>query len=204
MQRHKARVCADVWAVKRGNGFANERGALRVMSTRDNYLREPSMWSTQRWCLFAAITLLTAACGPQEGNSAPATAQTPPTAAAAASDTSAGAMPHGDHNPHHGGVVYMYDDMHYEVVFAADGHHRLYFSDATREDLPASVAASVSLTFDKPTGASETLKGEIDESGESWLLTGPPITGTVPGVRVTFDVKGHEYWIDVPFIAATQ
>ncbi|MFN7981474.1 MAG: hypothetical protein U0Q11_06420 [Vicinamibacterales bacterium] len=162
------------------------------------------MRSTRGWCLFAAVTLLTTACSSRESNAVATTAQTTPATAAAASDTTASSMPHGDHNPHHGGVVYMYDDMHYEVVFEADGHHRLYFSDAAREDLPASVAASVSLTFDKPTGASETLKGAIDESGESWLFTGPPISGPVPSVRVTFDVKGHEYWIDVPFIKATQ
>ena len=56
----------------------------------------------------------------------------------------ASGMEHGDHNPHHGGVVYMYDDMHYEVVLDPNGHHRVYFTDSARQDLPASVASTVS------------------------------------------------------------
>ncbi|MGC4082613.1 MAG: hypothetical protein QM736_11000 [Vicinamibacterales bacterium] len=140
------------------------------------------------------------------------------TAAAAASDAANGApstppadvtasqagMPHGDHNPHHGGVVYMYDDMHYEVVLLADGHHRVYFTDAVREDLPASVAASVTLTVERPHAEPEVLKGVIDDAGESWLLDGTPVADTSTNVRVAFVTKGSEYLIDVPFVASTQ
>ena len=113
-------------------------------------------------------------------------------------------MEHGDHNPHHGGVVYMYDDMHYEVVLAPDGHHRVYFTDAVREDLPASVASSVTLTVERPKGQPESLTGAIDESGESWLLTGQPVADKDTSVRVAFVAKGTPYWIDVPFIPPTQ
>ena len=35
----------------------------------------------------------------------------------------------------------MNGEMHYEVVFDRDGKHRVWFSDAVREDLPASVAS---------------------------------------------------------------
>ena len=113
-------------------------------------------------------------------------------------------MAHGDHNPHHGGVVYMYEELHYEVVLAPDGHHRVFFTDAAREDLPASVASSVTLTVERAKGAPETLAGVLDESGESWLLYGQPVTGTDASVRVAFVTNHTPYWIDVPFIPATE
>jgi len=73
-----------------------------------------------------------AACGGSPPREAAAAAKTPPPAA-----TQGGAMPHGDHNPHHGGIVMMKGDVHYEVVLDPDGRdHRVYFTDAVREDLP--------------------------------------------------------------------
>jgi hypothetical protein len=117
-------------------------------------------------------------------------------------DTSVGAMTHGDHNPHHGGIVYMYADLHYEVVLDPHGHHRVFFSDSAREDLPASVASNVTLTLEGPTRPKEKLIGTIDPQGESWLLEGQAVTGTDTEVRVAFVAKGDQYWIDVPFIAS--
>jgi hypothetical protein len=113
-------------------------------------------------------------------------------------------MAHGDHNPHHGGIVYMYDDMHYEVVLDPGGHHRVYFTDSTREDLPASVASTVTLTIEGPQHAAEKLTGTIDPQGESWELNGSPVTGSDTNVRVAFVAKGDQYWIDVPFIPSTR
>lgn len=160
------------------------------------------------WLLLAFAACAVCACSPRAPDAvaaaATSTAQTAaPAAPAATGDGSVSGMPHGDHNPHHGGVVYMYDDMHYEVVFAPDGRHRVYFSDAAREDLPASVASRVSLTVERPRAEPEALSGVIDESGESWLLTGRPVAGTDASVRVAFVSKGSEYWIDVPFIPAS-
>ena len=51
--------------------------------------------------------------------------------------------PHGDHTPHHGGMVLMNGDIHYEVVLGRDGRHRIWFSDAVRNDLPASIASNL-------------------------------------------------------------
>lgn len=113
-------------------------------------------------------------------------------------------MAHGDHNPHHGGVVYMYDDMHYEVVLDPAGHHRLYFSDSTRADLPASAASDVTLTLERAQKTPETIAGVIDEQGESWKLDGKPVPQTDASVRVSFVAHGAAYWIDVPFIPATR
>ncbi|MEQ1910439.1 MAG: hypothetical protein ABMA15_16580 [Vicinamibacterales bacterium] len=132
--------------------------------------------------------------------SAAAPLDTPPPSVA----QTAGSMEHGDHNPHHGGVVYMYDDMHYEVVLDPAGHHRIYFSDATRADLPASAASGVTLTLERSQGTTETLAGVIDDNGESWILDGTPVRQRETNVRVSFVAHGTPYWIDVPFIPSAQ
>jgi hypothetical protein len=150
-----------------------------------------------------AGALATAACNQAPERSVSAAAAPPSTGAAAAPGGIAAGMEHGDHNPHHGGVVYMYDDMHYEVVLDPGGHHRVYFSDSTREDLPASAAASVTLTVERPAGPPETVTGVIDQQGESWLLDGATVTEKDTNVRVAFVAHGTPYWIDVPFIAAS-
>jgi len=177
------------------------------MSSRAHRSPDTHMPSFRCSLLLACVALASGGCGQRATGAAAApvtTSQTAPAAASAPDAAAASGMAHGDHNAHHGGVVYMYDDMHYEVVLAADGRHRLYFSDAVREDLPASVAASVTLTVERPKTDAEALKGVIDENGESWVLTGRPIADSATSVRVAFVVKGSEYWIDVPFIQATQ
>jgi len=126
------------------------------------------------------------------------------TAAASAAPAASGGMAHGDHNPHHGGVVYMYDDMHYEVVLDPGGHHRVYFTDSAREDLPASVASSVTFTVERPKGPPETVNGTIDAHGESWTVDGQPVADKDTSVRVSFAARGSQYWIDVPFIPLAQ
>lgn len=150
------------------------------------------------WML-AAAALGASGCSDQQQQVAAATTA-PVTAAPAAADAPAPGMEHGDHNAHHGGVVYMYDDMHYEVVLDPGGHHRVYFTDAAREDLPASVASKVTLTVERPKADAETLSGTIDEHGESWVLDGRAVSEKETSVRVAFVTKGSEYWIDVPFI----
>jgi hypothetical protein len=141
----------------------------------------------------AVAALAVAACGESPGAPPPQTASAPP---AAATST----VPHGDHNPHHGGVVMMKGDLHYEVVFDPTGReHRVYFSDAAREDLPAALAAAVALTIHRPGEADEPIALKIDDSGESWMGSGKPIAS--PGTasaRVAFTVAGDAYWIDVP------
>ena len=87
------------------------------------------------------ILVFSAACG-----------GTPPARSPAGSAAPAaleGTATHGDHNPHHGGVVLMKgNDLHYEVVLDAPGRaHHIYFSDALREELPASIASDVVLTI---------------------------------------------------------
>jgi hypothetical protein len=130
----------------------------------------------------------------------------PPAANGAAAATSAdapleGTATHGDHNPHHGGVVFMKgNDLHYEVVLDATGRaHHVYFSDALREALPASVATDVVLTIKHP--AEERMAMQIDETGESWIGSGRPVeTPADAAARLAFAVDREPYFIDIPFL----
>ena len=144
-----------------------------------------------------AAALSLTACGrqPRETTAAPAQTAMPPQAAVAA-----GA--HGDHNPHHGGTVFMKgSDLHYEVVIDPAGQsHHLFFTDATREDLPASIASAVSLTVKRAGQADEPIAMRIDEAGESWVGSGTPVAPPAT-VRIAFTIRGELYWIDVPYDA---
>ena len=108
--------------------------------------------------------------------------------------------PHGDHTPHHNGLVMMNGDMHYEVVFDKTGRHRVWFSDAVREDLPASVASNVVMIVTRPMGAAETLALTIDDSGESWVAAGAPLDESGTIVRLTYRVRGEPFEIEIPFV----
>jgi hypothetical protein len=124
----------------------------------------------------------------------------PPPAAAATTPPAAG-VPHGDHNPHHGGIVMMKGDVHYELVMDPAGHsHRLYFTDAVREDLPASIASNVVLTIRRPHAAEEVVPMRIDDAGENWQASGKPVDDPkATMVHVAFTIGGEPYAIDLPF-----
>ena len=109
--------------------------------------------------------------------------------------------PHGDHSPHHGGLVLMNGDIHYEVVLGRDGRHRIWFSDAVRNDLPASIAQNVTLEIARPSAPVEVLKPSIDDSGESWVATSRPIEGDGVMVKIRYALQGEPLEIEVPFIA---
>ena len=109
--------------------------------------------------------------------------------------------PHGDHSPHHGGIVLMQGELHYEVVIDPAGKHAIWFSDAVREDLPASVASKVEMTVMRPNAAAERLALTIDESGESWITAGKPVAGNDVMVKVTFVARGEPFEIEVPYTA---
>ena len=139
-----------------------------------------------------AVSLMAIGCrhttteAPQASNATPVAANT---------------APHGDHNPHHGGIVFMKgDDLHYEVVFDPTGRsHQLFFTDALREDLPASVASDVTLTIHRPGEPDERIAMRIDEAGESWIGGGRSIGAPAStDARVAFTIRHAPYWIDVP------
>ena len=141
--------------------------------------------------LVVAALILSAACKAKPAE-APAPVQKPKDAQHAGITT-----PHGDHSPHHGGLVMMNGDFHYEVVFDQKGKHRIWFSDAVREDLPASMASNVVMTITPKMGAVETLKLKIDESGESWVADGNPLaSGDM--VKITYSLRGEPFEVEIP------
>ena len=112
--------------------------------------------------------------------------------------------PHGDHSPHHGGIVLMNGDVHYEVVLDPSGRHAVWFTDAVREDLPASVARGVRMQVARPEEPVESLSLEIDEAGESWIAVGKPISGPDVIVSLGFEMGGEPHQIDLPFVPVTK
>lgn len=151
-------------------------------------------------CLALAAAVITVASLAASCGRAGQVASTNPIDTAPAAAAGAGAtMPHGDHNPHHGGIVLMKGDLHYELVFDRSGPSRLYFTDAVREDLPASIATEVTLTVKRPGHPDERIAMKIDDDGESWIGAGQPIAKTDElAVRVAFTIHDEPYWIDVP------
>jgi hypothetical protein len=80
--------------------------------------------------------------------------------------------PHGDHSPHHGGIVMMNGEMHYEVVFRSGGQASRLVQQRGPRRLPASIATGVTMVISRPMGPAETLPFRIDDSGESWVAAG--------------------------------
>jgi hypothetical protein len=141
------------------------------------------------------VAALTVACSNAPGP-APAAAPAKPSDAQHAGITT----PHGDHSPHHGGMVLMNGDMHYEVVLDRGGKHQVWFSDAVREDLPASVASNVVMIVTRKNAPAEQLRLDIDDSGESWIANGKPVEGEDVMVKVSYGVKGQPFDIEIPFV----
>ena len=122
-----------------------------------------------------------------------------PAPAAASTPAASGTVPHGDHNPHHGGVVFMNGDLHFEVALGRDGAYRLYFSDAVREELPAATASGVTVTVTQKSAPPETVAMRIDDSGESWIGHGGRVADPGATARIAYTAYGKPYFIDVPF-----
>ncbi len=94
----------------------------------------------------------------------------------------------------------MNGELHYEVVLDPKGRHSVWFSDAVREDLPASVAAKVEMTVTRTGAAPETLALAIDDSGESWVASGKPVDGAAVMVKLAFVARGEPFEIEIPFV----
>ncbi len=152
------------------------------------------VWVSKVPLLLGLLSLGACSHEPQAAAAAPIASAT----ASAATDVAGSDVPHGDHNPHHGGVVFMHGELHFEAVLDRRGHHRIYFTDAVRADLPASVATSVALVITRPGGDAESLTASIDESGESWKADGRPVNADATA-RISFTTADGPYWIDAPF-----
>lgn len=145
----------------------------------------------------ALIATVAIACSSPE-QTAPAAAASPKPAD---SQHAGITTPHGDHTPHHGGMVLMQGELHYEVVLEPNGRHSVWFSDAVREDLPASVATTVAMTVMRPNAPAEMLTLAIDDSGESWIAAGRPLAGSDIMVKLIFTARGEPHEIEIPYIA---
>ena len=115
---------------------------------------------------------------------------------------SGGVMPHGDHTPRYGGTVWMHGDLHFEVVLSPSGEHRIYFSDASRVELPAAVGEDVTVVIHRSEEDMESLELKIDEFGEAWQTSGMPVEELDATAVVSFIYENEPYEIELPFIAA--
>ena len=115
---------------------------------------------------------------------------------------SEGVMPHGDHTPRYGGTVWMHGDLHFEVVLSPSGEHRIYFSDASRVELPAAVGEGVTVVIHRSEEDTESLELKIDEFGEAWQTSGMPVEELDATAVVRFVYENEPYEIELPFIAA--
>lgn len=159
-----------------------------------------------------SIALVSARCGsPSDGATKPASASAsasapaaaPSATAAASADhgaaLAAGAAPHGDHSPHHGGTVLMAGDLHYEIVLKPAGGAELYLSDAVRKDLPASIVSDVAIEIERPGKKDEQIDMTIDGSGERWEGPAKPVKQDDAIVRVAFTFQGDPVTVDLPY-----
>jgi hypothetical protein len=155
--------------------------------------------------LIVLAALVSLRCGSPSAETAARAAEGKPAASAsgtagdAAGASAPAAVPHGDHNPRHGGAVLMLRDLHYEIVFEPAGRVAVYFSDAVRKDLPASVVSDVYIEIDRPKHRVERIEMAIDASGESWEGKAMPVKQEDAIVRVAFTFQGDATSVDLPW-----
>lgn len=111
---------------------------------------------------------------------------------------SARAQAHFDHTPRHGGLVLMNGDTHFEVVLDRQGDYSVYFTDAVRSPLPASMASEVGVQVTAPGRASQTVPMRMDASDARWTGRGFRIDSIETVVRISYTADGKPYWIDLP------
>lgn len=92
----------------------------------------------------------------------------------------------------------MNGEVHYEVVLDRAGKHRIWFSDAVREDLPASQAAKVTMVVIRKGAPEEILALAIDDNGESWVAAGQPLAPGDVTVKVSYVLRGEPFEIEIP------
>ena len=162
------------------------------------------MYRTAMKLAFAAgLSAVVAAAGCSSSEEVAPGAITADSAPANSAPVAEGAMGHGTHDPKHGGVVLMSDAYHFEVVAQPTGTYEIYFTDMARNDLPATTAATVTLTVKRPGGAPpETIGLKIDESGEGWIGSGRPVDDLQNTLlNISYVARGADkpYAMDIPF-----
>jgi hypothetical protein len=76
----------------------------------------------------------------------------------------------------------------------------VWFSDAMRNELPASVVSGVRLDVARPSAPLESIDLAIDDAGEAWVATGRPLAGDGIVVKVRYALDGTPLEIDIPFV----
>jgi hypothetical protein len=108
------------------------------------------------------------------------------------------AQEHGDHNPHHGGVVLMYGlDLHYEVVLTPAGKVELWLSNAARDDLPASVVSDVAVEIERA-GKRQDVNMAINQNGDGWAGQGAPVNAEGTVLHLGFVFRGEPALVSFP------
>ena len=108
-----------------------------------------------------------------------------------------GSATHGDHNPHHGGLVDMWGTLHYEVTLPPAGGVTVYFSDEMRNDLPASTVKQVWVEIVRPDRSIEPVALAINRAGDAWVGRSRPVTNPKSVVRLAFVHRGEEALVEV-------
>jgi hypothetical protein len=142
-------------------------------------------------CLVAGLVVLTGC-----SREAPA-----PRTVIAASDAPATGMAHGNHDPKYGGFVLMNGEMHMEIVAKEDGRYTVYFSDAARRELPATVVSDVKLGITRTGFRAEPVDLKISDTGESWEGKGGFVDDRDATLKITFLYQGKLCTSDMPFFA---
>jgi hypothetical protein len=107
-----------------------------------------------------------------------------------------------DHTPKHGGLVLMRGDTHFEVVLSPGGLCQVYFTDATRSELPATFASEVDIGLASLNGERQNVPFQVDPEGRMWIGRLTMTSDPQAIVRVTYVARGEQpYWIDVPLSA---
>ena len=105
--------------------------------------------------------------------------------------------PHSDHNPHHRGVLMMNGDLHFETVVEESGRISVYFSDAYRRPLLASVVEDMELILHPDESGEEILDVKPDASATHWVGQGGAVDTAGVNVLVAFTFKEEPFAIEL-------
>jgi hypothetical protein len=82
---------------------------------------------------------------------------------------------HGNHDSHHGGFVAMYKDVHCEIVVQPQGTVQVFYTDAMRKDLPASIASDVTVEIEGADRKTESVPMAVSRGGDFWEGKAKPV-----------------------------
>ncbi|MDT8398824.1 MAG: hypothetical protein RQ899_09435 [Pseudomonadales bacterium] len=106
--------------------------------------------------------------------------------------------PHGSHDAMYGGLVMMYADLHFEVVLEEEGGVKLYYSDASRAELPAAVVSKVQVEILRDDSEAETVVMNISEAGDYWGGVSTAVSKLKTIVRVAFIFQDEALVFELP------